>query len=215
MHNLTTYFCAGVTNNLCQFSLEDANNPVLRGQAVIYDAISSDITGGMNVYDIFKPGSFDVCLKQNPDVIALYNHNTDNVLGRVSNGRLKINASAQGLNIELTPSNTSYARDLIELVKDGTVRGMSFGARIKDFDWDLSDKKKSYRLINQAELFEVTFTAIPSFVDTHAEVVLRSREKLNDLAAEQRQRQTLKERYSDRLRRVVLSNRYRKINKGR
>ncbi len=202
---IVTYITADISKEQCHFDLfEEEGLPILRGQAVLYNAVSSDITGnGGEIYDVFLPGAFDACLDTQPDIFALYNHNWDCPLGRVSNGRLKINASERGLDVELRPSNTSTARDLVELVKDGTVRGMSFGAYINEFDWDLSDRTRSYRRITNADIFEVTFTPIPSFKETSAEVVRRSTEEAEHeadrLRAEVEALRERRESYSKRL----------------
>jgi len=205
-NRLVTYITADVASGQCYFDLseEDGGNPILRGQAVIYNAISSDITGnGGEIYDIFLPGAFDACLAKNPDIFALWNHNWDCPLGRVSNNRLKLLPSTMGIDTELRPSNTTYSRDVIELVKDGTVRGMSFGAYINKFDWDLSDRTKSYRRISDADIFEVTFTPIPSFKETSAEVIHRSTEEAKHeaerLRAEVEVLRGKREEYSSRL----------------
>jgi HK97 family phage prohead protease len=171
---LITYVNANVSQGSCYFDVEtdESEGPVLCGRTVVYNAVSSDITGnGGNIHDIFLKGAFDKCLAGNPEIFALWNHNWDYPLGKTSNGLLSLTATDDGIASRVRPSNTTYGRDLIELVRDGTVGGMSFGAYIRDYTWDVSDQVKSYRMINEADIFEVTFTHIPSFGESSAKVV--------------------------------------------
>jgi phage head maturation protease len=72
------------------------------------------------------PGAFSRSLPEFPDVLALVEHDTNRVLGRTTNGTLKLLEDERGLRVEIDPAPTSYGRDLVELVRRGDVGGMSF-----------------------------------------------------------------------------------------
>ena len=80
--------------------------------------LSKDILPFMNrklnclhgVYEIISKGAFDNTI--NNDIRALWNHNTQYVLGRSKNGSLKLQADEKGLFGTIKLPNTQYANDL-------------------------------------------------------------------------------------------------------
>jgi len=78
--------------------------------------------------EIIKPGAFTKTLDES-DVRALLNHNSDQVLGRMSAGTLKLWEDDRGLRAEIHPPDTSAGRDAVALIKRGDLTGMSFGFR--------------------------------------------------------------------------------------
>lgn len=71
-------------------------------------------------------GAFDKALKTS-DVRALWNHDPRFVLGRQSAGTLRLSTDDHGLEFEVDLPDTTYARDLRELVERGDITGASFG----------------------------------------------------------------------------------------
>lgn len=79
-------------------------------------------------YESIAPEAFDRALDSpETDVRALVNHNPTMVLGRQSAGTLRLSTDKEGLRFEIELPDTSYARDLKELVARGDVTGASFG----------------------------------------------------------------------------------------
>lgn len=142
-------------------SLEDNESaiPTLVGTAVLFNVNSSDCGGWV---DNFRPGCFT---NLDADILAYYNHNSDHVLGRTSNGRLKLDVNDQAITISLNMSDTSVAKDIITLITDETIKGMSFGCWIDESEWDI-DQEIPVQYITKARLVEVTITGNPSFKDT-------------------------------------------------
>ena len=81
-------------------------------------------------FEILSKGSFDKTLSN--DIRALWNHNTQYVLGRSKTGSLELKADDKGLYGTIKLPATTYARDLYELVKRGDVDQCSFGFNILD-----------------------------------------------------------------------------------
>ena len=100
----------------------EVSGDTLRGHAAVFGQ-TAKIGGG---YEQLAPTAFDAALKDS-DVRALLNHNPTLVLGRQSAGTLRLGVDAEGLAFEVDLPNTSYARDLRELVARGDVTGASFG----------------------------------------------------------------------------------------
>ena len=57
----------------------------------------------------------------------LYNHNSDYILGRTTNGTAKVISDLNGLHFSANLPDTSYPRDAKAVIKRGDVRGCSFG----------------------------------------------------------------------------------------
>lgn len=77
------------------------------------------------------PTAFDGMLQGggSADVVALFNHSMDLVLGRRSSGTLRLSKDARGLRYEVDLPDTAAARDLQTLVQRGDIRGSSFSFR--------------------------------------------------------------------------------------
>jgi HK97 family phage prohead protease len=98
------------------------------GYAAVFNAPSHDL-GGFR--EVIKPGAFKRTLADSAHVVALNNHNADQVLGRVGSGTLRLEEDDTGLRFELDLPDTSYARDLSALVQRGDVAGCSFAFSVR------------------------------------------------------------------------------------
>jgi HK97 family phage prohead protease len=144
--------------------LQSTDDGKLVGYAAVFNSRSHDL-GGFR--EILKPGSFDRTLKEFPDVLALVEHDTNRVLARTTNGSLKITPDAKGLRVEITPADTSYARDLLALVKRGDVAGMSF--RFRPFPGGASTRS-GLRTLTAVQLREVSVVVRPAYPETSVAV---------------------------------------------
>lgn len=142
----------------------------VKGYAVIFDS-PADICG-MWVEQI-RPGAFTQTLRSNRDVLALYSHRLERLLGRRSSGTLRLAEDARGLAVEIDLPDTADGRDVGVLVERGDLKGMSFGFMVTKQEWDETVSPPT-RTIIEAELYEVTITADPAYDDT--EIGLRSLE---------------------------------------
>ena len=97
---------------------------LLVGHASVFGQLAR-MAGG---YEEMGPEAFTAALAApDVDVRALVNHDPTLVLGRQSSGTLKLEVDKAGLGFEVDLPDTSYARDLRELVARGDVTGASFG----------------------------------------------------------------------------------------
>jgi len=81
----------------------------------------------MGYTEIITDTAFNKTLADGGDVKALYAHDSAKPLGRVKNGTLRLRSEASGLVCECDLPDTSYARDVYALIRDGYVTTMSFG----------------------------------------------------------------------------------------
>jgi HK97 family phage prohead protease len=95
----------------------------LAGHAAVFGQ-AAEIRGG---YEAVAPGAFAEVLQRGDDVAALRDHNPSLLLGRTSAGTLRLEEDKDGLAFEVDLPDTSYARDLRELVRRGDLAGGSFG----------------------------------------------------------------------------------------
>lgn len=104
----------------------------LQGVAIRYGVLSSTyIAPGLR--ERIEPEAFERCFAQRGfDCTMDYDHQQSQVLGRVSAGNLRLENTRSGLVFECTPPDTSWSRDLISLVRSGTVKECSFGFTCDD-----------------------------------------------------------------------------------
>jgi HK97 family phage prohead protease len=145
--------------------------PKITGHAAVFNKLSVD----MGFREKIAPGAFKAALKIS-DARALFNHNPDFVLGRQSAGTLTLREDTKGLWMEVTPPNTTYARDLIENIRLGNIKEQSFGFTVKSDKWDeLEGETPTRTLLEIGEVFDASVVTYPAYQDTT--VALRSLEK--------------------------------------
>ena len=156
---------------------EGDNTPTkLVGYAAKFNLQSEPLTdpySGSTFVELIAPGAFARTLTESPDVRALYNHDTNCVLGRVKSGTLRLWEDEIGLAFEVTLPDTGFARDLKESVKRGDIDGCSFGFICRE-DSITRVGDTVVRTLLDIELYEIsTGVTFPAYPDTV--VSLRSR----------------------------------------
>ena len=144
---------------------------ILRGYAAVYNSDSENMGG---FYEQIAPGAFrDV---MGDDVRAYLNHDENRLLGRVSSGTLTISSDDRGLYYEVKMPNTTYAKDLIELMKRGDINQSSFAFLIGDDYWE-ERNGETYRIITKiSRLLDVSPVAQPAYPDATSEITTRDLE---------------------------------------
>ena len=153
-----------------EFRMENASyeGETVRGYAAVYNS-DSEWMGGF--YEQIASGAFDSVLDN--DTRAYFNHDENLLLGRVSSGTLRIGSDERGLWYEIDLPNTSYAKDLVELMKRGDVTQSSFAFLIERDRWEERDGK-TYRIIEKvSRLLDVSPVAQPAYPDATSELVMR------------------------------------------
>ena len=144
--------------------------PKITGYAAVFNKYSVD----MGFREKIAPGAFRSALKIS-DARALYNHNPDYVLGRQSAGTLTLREDDKGLWMEVSPPNTSYARDLVENIRLKNIKEQSFGFTVKSDSWeDIESNTPTRTLLEIGEVFDASVVTYPAYQDTT--VALRSLE---------------------------------------
>ena len=135
----------------------------LAGYAAVYGQ-RAQIRGG---WEQVALGAFDAVLRTNPDVVALRDHDPSMVLGRTTSGTLRLRSDSKGLHYEIDLPETSYARDLRELVARGDVLGASFGfIPGKDELSRGADGAQVRTHTSVARLLDVSIVTLPAYSGT-------------------------------------------------
>lgn len=141
---------------------QDDEGATLAGYAAVFDSLSVEMWG---FREKIAPGAFAASI-EGDDVRALWNHNTDYVLGRTKNGTLELREDETGLAFELTPPATQLARDLVASVQRGDVDQMSFGFAVLEDAWDIDENEQYVRTLRKVKLYEISPVTFPAYPAT-------------------------------------------------
>lgn len=147
------------------------------GYAAVYSRLSLDL-GGFR--EEILPGAFDKILSRQrgrQDVVALFNHDSNIVLGRTSSGTLELSSDDKGLRYVVSPP-VSRA-DVLELIQRRDVRGSSFAFTVDKSGegFRQGDDGKAVRQIREVSgLYDVGPVLVPAYPSTSASVAMRSYE---------------------------------------
>lgn len=141
---------------------EDGNKIV--GRAAVFNKWSEDL-GGFR--EQILPGAFANALKKS-DVKALWNHDSNIVLGRSKAGTLKLEEDDKGLNIEIDPP--SWAGGYIETIKRGDVTEMSFAFIVAKGGDEWNDEHNKRTITEYEEIMDVSPVTYPAYPQTSVKV---------------------------------------------
>jgi hypothetical protein len=109
------------------------------------------------------PGAFADALGKS-DVRALFNHDANYVLGRNLSGTLRLAEDTLGLQYDVTPPDTAWARDLMVSVERGDISGSSFAFTVETEEWDYPKGQLPLRtIIKIEELFDTSVVTYPAY----------------------------------------------------
>jgi len=139
----------------------DDEMPIIEGYAAVFGQLSEPLLG---FRERVQRGAFTKTIQEG-DIRALWNHNSDYVLGRTRNGTLRLWEDERGLRVEIHPPRASWAADFLESIRRGDVDQMSFSfAAIRD-SWD-TEEGEIVRTLREVRLFDVSPVAYPAYPAT-------------------------------------------------
>jgi HK97 family phage prohead protease len=123
---------------------KNGDKMTVRGYAATYGTLSKPLPAGNggSFRERIAKGAFQRILT---DVVALFNHDTNAVLGRTVSGTLRLTEDDNGLAFEYDLPNTTAGRDVWESVKRGDLRSCSFAFQLGDRsmeDWEEEELEK-------------------------------------------------------------------------
>jgi HK97 family phage prohead protease len=162
---------------------QDPEEFIIEGYFALYEQETELFEG---VYEIITKGAFSNTL--NNDVRALWNHNTQYVLGRNKSGTLELREDEKGLFGIVKLPKTQYAQDLHELISRGDVDQCSFGFNILGEDLEeLASGAYRWR-INEVELHEISVVTFPAYENTSVQARAKQVEQLQNRKIETRKK---------------------------
>lgn len=146
---------------------------LISGTAVPYNSLSVDL-GGFR--EKFVPGAFSESLSEDGDVIATYNHDIRDTIGRTPE-TLTLIDSEKSLDYKITAPDLAVTRDLVERIRVKIVRGSSFTFSLEDPEsddhWEKTDDGM-IRTVMRSRLHEVAPVVLNAYKATNVDAAKRS-----------------------------------------
>lgn len=146
----------------------DSESNNLMGHAAVYYRKGDDATQfslGAGAVERIMPGAFDAAIEREDDVRALFNHDSNHVLGRTASGTLRLEADETGLRYEVDLPDTTTARDVRQSIARGDISGSSFAFIADDVTWSREDGM-DVREIRSVRLYDVGPVTYPAYEST-------------------------------------------------
>ena len=144
-----------------EWRVEGDDVPTISGYGAVFNSESQDL-GGFR--EQIAPGAFAKSIKDNPEIVSLFNHESSMLLGRTGAGTLKVEEDKRGLWITVTPPESRM--DVVTSIKRGDVPGMSFQFVTVRDSWKGLDTKAPMRTLEEVRLLEVGPVVFPAYKDT-------------------------------------------------
>lgn len=151
----------------------DGGAPVISGYAVVFNAWSRTLHdwGGTAFVERFDAGAFDGWLRSEPELVALWNHNADMPLARLSRGTLRIAKDGHGLRFEIDAPANSWGQDALIAIRRGDVGGMSFLFEASRDAWGKPGADGlAQRTVLESVLHEISPVTFPAYPATTVKV---------------------------------------------
>ncbi|MFR0018240.1 MAG: HK97 family phage prohead protease [Clostridium paraputrificum] len=144
----------------------------LQGYALTFDTVSEDL----GFRETIRKGALDNADMSN--VVLNFNHSMDKPLARNNKsegiGSLVLTVDEKGLFFDAIPTDTSYAKDLLENMRQGLISKCSFAFSLdyedrdsQSWDWDDGSRGYDFRTINKiAKIYDVSIVTNPAYEST-------------------------------------------------
>lgn len=155
----------------CEIEKRSDEKPKIIGHAAVFNSITD--LGWFR--ERVAPGAFANSINQD-DIRALYNHDSNYVLGRNKAGTLILAEDERGLRVEISPPETQWAKDLLTSIERGDISQMSFGFTVDKESWERGEKHEpDLRTLEAVKLWDVSPVTFPAYADT--DVAVRSHDR--------------------------------------
>lgn len=117
----------------------------------------------------------------NDDIRALFNHDSSLILGRNTSGTLRLGEDSEGLLYEIDADmRQSYVQDLAIALERGDVSQSSFGMKVIEQDWSLTEDDFPLRSISKMGLFDVSPVTFPAYTSSSSGLGKRAVDEFYD-----------------------------------
>jgi HK97 family phage prohead protease len=154
----------------------------LQGYALKFDEVSEDL----GFREIIKSGALDKTDMSN--VILNFNHDSSKILARNNKqngiGSLLLTVDDKGLLFDAIPTDTTYAKDLVENMRQGIIGKCSFAFSMdyndneaQTWEWNKNNMGYDLRTINKiSSIVDVSIVTSPAYEGTESNVYTRAKE---------------------------------------
>jgi len=142
-------------------AMDKEEKRTVRGYAATFENRSGDLGGFIETIDREAFSDTDM-----EDVRALFNHDSNFVLGRTKAGTLRLMVDENGLAYEIDMPDTQLGRDMYESIKRGDISQSSFAFTIEDDEYR-KEGDTVYRTIKKIKkLYDVAPVTFPAYEST-------------------------------------------------
>ena len=134
----------------------------IAGYAALYNVETYSVG---NFTERIQKGAFSKSIKKD-DIRALFNHDSNYVLGRVKSKTLTLEEDEKGLKYRVTPPDTTWAKDLMVSIKRGDITQNSFGFELIKERWQRGSDGGNVRILEEVKLFDVSPVVFPAYSET-------------------------------------------------
>ena len=141
--------------------------PKVEGYAATFNTVAN--IGQFS--EVIQPGAFKRTLANGDDVVCLFNHNNDAILGRRSAGTLTLQEDSKGLLFSCDLPETTTAKDVYANLRAGNLKECSFGFYVNGPEgerWSQQPDGTMLRTLLDVTLFDVSVVVNPAYGGTSA-----------------------------------------------
>ncbi|MFR9804609.1 HK97 family phage prohead protease [Pseudonocardia sp. RS010] len=150
-------------NAVTRFAVEirsEITGNKLHGHAAVFGQ-AADL--GSHLEQLAVTAFRSVLADVNTDVRALWNHNSDHLLGRQSSGTLRLSTDSEGLQFEVDLPDTTVGRDVRILAERGDLTGASFGFVPGQDSWSTVGERRMRTHTSVSRLVDVSPVTFPAY----------------------------------------------------
>lgn len=154
-----------VTGNIRVLPQDDNQSMIVEG----YAAIFSEPSQPMPFIEYIDPNALQGADLSN--VLALYDHEFGNILGRTDSGTLTLKVDDKGLFFSCQLPDTQLGHDTYQNVANGNIKGCSFRFDIEDDLYSIDENGNQIHTINKiSNVTEISLTTLPAYTETSVQV---------------------------------------------
>ena len=163
-----------IRNVKAEVRTSEAGNAIVG--VIPFGVLSQDL-GGFR--ERIMPSAFQMTMESDAEVWSYFQHDSDKVMARRSTGTLGLILTEDGLQIEISPSNTTWSRDALEVIRHGDSDGFSFGFWPLEDRWIKEDDQIVRELLS-VDLGEISIVYNPAYLQD-AQISVRAMCKVREL----------------------------------
>ena len=142
-----------------ELRIENAESREVVGYGSVFNSLSENLGGFRERID---ERAFDEVLEN--DVRALFNHDSNYILGRTTANTLKLSVDERGLRYSVNIPETTYGNDLMVSLDRGDIPQNSFGFIVEEDDWSQDEEGNTIRTIKKvSRLLDVSLVTYPAY----------------------------------------------------